>query len=148
MTTRQDVFRLVYVSRNRLPRQVEAQDEQIDRILASSRRNNAALGITGALLFSTDCFAQTLEGPTAAVETLFERIQWDDRHCDSIILQAGPVDTREFGDWSMAYAGRHDADHLRFDALISVPGPVGQGQVLDLLRNVVLRAAPSLLPTT
>ena len=146
MTIHQGVFRLVYVSRNELPRQIEAQDEQIDRILASSRRNNPPLGITGALLFSTDCFAQTLEGPMAAVETLFERIQQDDRHSDSVILQAGPVDVREFGDWSMAYAGRHDADRLRFGALISVPGPVGQGQVLDLLRCVVLRAAPSLVP--
>ena len=146
MTTHQGVFRLVYVSRNKLPRSIETQDEQIDRILTSSRRNNAPLGITGALLFSTDCFAQTLEGPMAAVETLFERIQQDDRHCESVILQAGAVDTREFGDWSMAYAGRHDADRLRFGALISVPGPVGQGQVLDLLRSVVLRAAPSLVP--
>lgn len=146
MTTRQDVFRLVYVSRNRLPRQVEMQDEQVDRILASSRRNNAALGITGALLFSTDCFAQTLEGPMPAVEALFERIQWDERHCESIVLQAGLVDAREFGDWSMAYAGRQDTERLRFDALISVSGPVGQGQVLGLLRDIVLRAAPSLVP--
>ncbi len=147
MTTRQDIFRLVYVSRNRLPRHTAAQDEQVERILASSRRNNAGLGITGALLFSTDCFAQTLEGPMPAVEALFERIQWDDRHCDSIVLQAGLVDAREFGDWSMAYAGRQDADRLRFDSLISVPGPVGQGQVLGLLRDIVLRAAPSLSPT-
>ncbi|MGI4798225.1 MAG: BLUF domain-containing protein [Janthinobacterium lividum] len=146
MTTSFEIFRLVYVSRNKLPPQVEMQDEQVDRILTASRRNNAALGITGALLFSADCFAQTLEGPMTAVEGLFERIQWDDRHCDSIVLQAGLVDGREFGDWSMAYAGRQETDRLRFEALISVPGPVGQGQVLDLLRNAVLRAAPSLVP--
>lgn len=146
MTTPDGIFRLVYVSRNRLPPQVEAQDEQIDRVLTSSRRNNAALGITGALLFSADCFAQTLEGPMAAVEALFERIQWDDRHCESIVLQAGLVGGREFGDWSMAYAGRQEIDRLRFEALISVPGPVGQGQVLDLLRSAVLRAVPSLVP--
>lgn len=146
MTTPREIFRLVYVSRNRLPKPVEAQAEQIDHILTSSRRNNAPLGITGALLFSTDCFAQTLEGPMGAVETLFERLQWDNRHSDTIILQAGPVDAREFGNWSMAYAGRHDTDRLRFDALISAPGPIGQGQVLGLLRDVVLRAAPSLVP--
>ncbi|MGI4802969.1 MAG: BLUF domain-containing protein [Janthinobacterium lividum] len=146
MTKSQDIFRLVYVSRNNLPHQIEAQDQQVDRILTSSRQNNAPVGITGALLFSTDCFAQTLEGPMAAVETVFERIQRDPRHCEPIILQAGPVDAREFGDWSMAYAGRHDTERLRFDTLISVPGPVGQGQVLGLLRDVVLRAAPSLVP--
>lgn len=146
MTNSHGIFRLVYVSRNMLPPLVEAQDCQIDRVLTSSRRNNALLGITGALLFSADCFAQTLEGPMAAVETLFERIQWDDRHCDSIVLQAGPVDAREFGDWSMAYAGRQDADRLRFEALVSLPGPVGQGRILDLLRDAVLRAPPALVP--
>jgi len=148
MTNPHGVFRLVYVSRNRLPPLVEAQDRQIERVLTSSRRNNAALGITGALLFSADCFAQTLEGPMGAVEALFERIQWDDRHCDSIVLQAGPVDAREFGDWSMAYAGRQDSDRLRFEALASLPGPVGQGRILDLLRDTVLRAPPALVPAT
>ena len=141
--TNENIFRLVYVSRNKLPMQIEAQDEQVERILAASRRNNMPLGITGALLFSADCFAQTLEGPAAAVEALFESIQMDDRHYDSVVLQAGPVEAREFGDWSMAYAGRHDTDRLRFDALTGVPGLVGQGQVLGLLRGVVLRAAPT-----
>lgn len=143
MPSNQDVFRLVYVSRNKLPLQL--LDEQVERVLTSSRRNNASLNITGALLFSSDCFAQTLEGPIAAVEALFERIQLDTRHNNSVILQAGPVSEREFGEWSMAYAGRHDPDQLRFDALTGTPSLIAQGEVLSLLRGCVLRANPSLV---
>lgn len=143
MTKHQEIFRLVYVSRNKLPLQNVMHEQEVERILTSSRQNNAPLGVTGALLFSTDCFAQTLEGPMAEVEALFERIQMDTRHKDPIILQAGPVDDREFGDWSMAYAGRHDTDRLRFDALTGMSGLAGQGQ--GLMRGVVHRAAPSLV---
>ena len=144
MTSQDGLFRLVYVSRNRLALDAEAQEEEVDRILRASRRNNGALGVTGALLFSDDCFAQTLEGPMGAVEALFERIQCDDRHGGSVVLEAGPVAAREFGSWSMAYAGRRRSDQLRFDQLTGVPGAVGQGVVLGLLRQAVLRAAPRL----
>lgn len=146
MTKRHEIFRLVYVSRNKLPCHNDGHEQEVERILASARQNNIPLGITGALLFSTDCFAQTLEGPMAEVEALFERILMDNRHSEPVVLQATSVEKREFGDWSMAYAGRHDTDRVRFDALTGMSGFEGQGQVLDLLRAVVLRAAPS-LPT-
>lgn len=145
MSAHHGIFRLTYVSRNKLPSQDLAQEEAIERILASSQRNNALLDISGALLFSTDCFAQTLEGPMAAVEALFERIQLDDRHSDTTILQVGPVADRGFGAWSMAYAGRHPVDRLRFDALTGESGVSGQGELLGLLHGVVLRAAPALV---
>ena len=144
MTSPDGLFRLVYVSRNWLALDTGAQEEEVARILRSSQRNNPAVGVSGALLFSNDCFAQTLEGPLAVVESLFERIQMDDRHGNSVVLEAGPVSKREFGAWSMAYAGRRSVDQLRYDALTGVPGAAGQGAVLGLLRGVVLRAAPRL----
>ncbi len=54
------LLRVVYVSRSLLPE--TAAEAELERILARARRGNAALGITGALLFSEDCFAQALEG--------------------------------------------------------------------------------------
>lgn len=145
MTQQAQVFRLVYASRCVLTASGPSLEAEVQNILAASRRNNPACGVTGALLFSADCFAQTLEGPPETVGALYERIQLDERHTDTVILEAGMVPAREFGDWSMAYAGRQSADRLRFGALTSTSGAAAQGQVLDLLRNVVLRAAPTLV---
>ena len=145
MTEHTQIFRLVYASRCLLPADGAGFDEQVQNILDASRRNNPRQDITGALLFSSDCFAQTLEGPAQAVEEAFERIQLDSRHTDTVILRAGMVEARDFGDWSMAYAGRQSAERLRFGALTSKSGAVAESEVLDLLRSVVLRAAPALV---
>lgn len=146
MSNEAGLYRLTYVSRNAMAGQAQQLDEEIGRILASSRRNNARVGVTGALLFSADCFAQALEGGSITVQELFEQIQWDTRHADSVVLEAGPVERREFADWSMAYAGRLENDHFRFNALAgdrsAIDGVAGAGQVMGLLRNVVLRAPP------
>ena len=141
MSSPETVFRLVYVSRSK-PLAPDRQERMVADILAASRRNNADLGITGALLFSADCFAQSLEGSMQAVEALFERIQMDDRHTDAVILGVEPAAEREFGNWSMAYAGHHDDDRMRFDAVSGMSGSDGVGAVLDTLRGIVLRAAP------
>ncbi|MFC7556641.1 BLUF domain-containing protein [Pseudoroseomonas wenyumeiae] len=81
----------------------------LTRILDSSRRNNERDGLTGALLFNDDCFAQVLEGDSAMLHQVFERIQCDLRHRDTVVLEFGPAE-REFGQWSMAYAGRIGAE--------------------------------------
>jgi hypothetical protein len=83
----------------------EDQLDEIRGILATSRANNAARDITGALLFNAGCFAQVLEGPLKHVEYTFEKIQRDMRHDDVTILEAGHVARREFPEWSMAFAG-------------------------------------------
>lgn len=89
------LFRLVYCSRSMLdPATAEAD---IRDILAVARRRNQLDGLSGALLFTTHAFAQVLEGPQAAVEATFERIQYDPRHRDSQVIEAGPIAAREFG---------------------------------------------------
>jgi hypothetical protein len=99
-----NLFRLVYCSRNTLG-SADDPASHIDQILATSRINNAAAGITGALHYSEGCFAQALEGPLPAVQATFERIQRDWRHTEVVVLQAGRLDRRLFGAWSMALAG-------------------------------------------
>jgi blue light- and temperature-responsive anti-repressor len=132
------MLRVIYISRNLLPE--PAADAELERILLRARACNAALGVTGALLFSGDCFAQALEGPAPAVEAVFESIQRDPRHSEVVVLEAAPVPAREFGAWSMAYAGRcHDAE-ARFAALAGSAGSgegAPAGRVLELLRRVV-----------
>ena len=142
MTMESPLFRVVYVSRNLLPE--GAAEAELERILAAARPGNAALGVTGALLFSEDCFAQALEGPPDAVEAVFEAIQCDPRHTAVVVLEAAPVPSREFGAWSMAYAGRCREAEARFAALAgagSEATAAATGRVLDLLRGVVGRDA-------
>ena len=56
------LYRLVYFSRNLITGMPAEISAEIDSILASARRNNAPLGITGALIFNSGIFAQVLEG--------------------------------------------------------------------------------------
>ncbi len=83
----------------------DAARQQIADILSSSRRNNAADDITGALLFSDTNFAQVLEGPRAAVERLYETLHHDTRHKDLLLLLTEELEARQFPQWSMAYIG-------------------------------------------
>ena len=94
----------------------------IDEILAVSRRNNTAVGVTGALMFNAGCFAQVLEGPQAAVEATFERIQQDERHGDVSLLAFGPAEERAFETWSMGYVGTSAAARARFSDIAGVSG--------------------------
>ena len=100
-----DIYRLVYTSRNLLEGGEEEQRAAIAGLLAVSKRNNARVGVTGALLFNGGSFAQVLEGSRAAVEATFERIQRDPRHSDVAVLQCEPVAARGFPNWSMGFVG-------------------------------------------
>ena len=102
MTT---LYRLVYHSLNRLAGDEAEIGRAVEQILATSRSNNETVGVTGALMFNSGFFAQVLEGPEAAIEATFERIQGDDRHGDVTALEFTPVDHRAFSNWSMAYVG-------------------------------------------
>ena len=99
------MHRLVYYSRNRHAHTPEHMAATIEQILSASRRNNAKVDVTGALMFNAGCFAQVLEGPKAAVENTFERIQQDERHGDVSVLSFGPVAERAFDRWSMGFVG-------------------------------------------
>lgn len=132
------VFRIVYMSRNAVAEAPLAGE--VERILAASRRNNAAEGVTGALLFNRDIFAQVLEGPPAAVERTFERIQRDPRHDAVMVLDAGPAEDgrRAFADWSMALADGGASSEAAYAALAArQPGEAAR-DVLAMLRGVVL----------
>ena len=100
-----DIYRLVYTSRNLLTGGEDEQQAAVAGLLAVSKRNNARVGVTGALLFNGGSFAQVLEGSRAAVESTFERIQRDRRHSDVAVLQCEPVAARGFPNWSMGFIG-------------------------------------------
>ena len=141
MTGDGTLFRLVYASRSLVPE--DRVPVELPRILDAARRCNAAQGITGALLFSADGFVQALEGPMAAVERTFERIQCDPRHAEVVVLEAGMAAARDFEGWSMAYAGRRP--DLRFAGFGAAPDGTAPA-TLDLLRGALGRLAGTAIP--
>ena len=98
--------RVFYVSRSL------ATPHQIERILTAARRNNAAGGITGALLFCGGFFAQVLEGPSPTVARLVATIGVDRRHDRMTLLLDTPIAARRFPDWSLAYVGMAGVEDL------------------------------------
>lgn len=114
--------RLVYYSRNRISKDPEVLAAEIRRILEASRANNARVGVTGALMFNAGCFGQVLEGPQAAVEAVFERIQQDDRHGDVSLLDVSGAQSRAFETWSMGFVGASIDDAARFGQIASESG--------------------------
>lgn len=91
--------RIIYISSARAP----LGSAELDGILRTSRRNNAAVGVTGMLVVGGKRFLQTLEGPDAAVEQTFARIKRDIRHYAVVTLSRKSIDQPSFGDWSMGY---------------------------------------------
>ncbi|MFN3912762.1 BLUF domain-containing protein [Hyphomonas sp.] len=74
----------------------------IESILAQSRKNNPALGITGLLCVSTDLFIQVIEGGRDEVCELFNAIVRDARHQQVRLLIYEEIAERQFGNWTMA----------------------------------------------
>lgn len=136
-----DLFRILYCSRNSILGQQGAFAVELDRILASSRVNNARSGVTGALMYNEGYFAQVLEGPLEAVQQTFERIQCDERHDEVVVLQAVDVEERLFGIWDMAMvvAGDPAATSAALARVLAQPDARAGAEVLALLAGVVSR---------
>lgn len=117
-----DLYRLVYASKNLLQGSDAEIAAAVSQILDASRRNNAGVAVTGALMFNAGAFAQVLEGPREGVENTFERIQCDPRHGDVTVLQCGLVESRTFTNWSMAFVGQSEAGRARWDSIAAASG--------------------------
>ncbi|MDB5643691.1 MAG: hypothetical protein JWN07_3008 [Hyphomicrobiales bacterium] len=136
------LYQLVYYSRNKVSGQDDALEAQVDSILEASRRNNQAVGLTGALMFNSGCFAQVLEGPLDAIEATFERIQRDERHGDVSLLALDPIATRAFPNWAMGFVGHSTKNAKRFEQ-VGVrsgfdPQRLGAQKVHAILRDLTL----------
>lgn len=109
------LFRLTYYSRNKIAEGSVSLTDSLKGILQSCKKNNPGSGISGALMFSNDFFAQVLEGDRKAVTETFCRISQDKRHGDIVILHAHPVEQRLFGGWAMSFAGQSEASEALYN---------------------------------
>lgn len=92
------IYRLLYVSTaaNTL------SAPELEAILETAQTRNAALGLTGLLVFTGRHFMQLLEGERDAVEAVFAAICADDRHSSVAKLIAEPAPHRACPEWAMA----------------------------------------------
>ncbi|HWH18609.1 MAG TPA: BLUF domain-containing protein [Allosphingosinicella sp.] len=97
------VSSLLYVSVGLL--RPEEQKSEIDDIVGVARSRNEELGVTGALVYTGEHFAQVLEGSASAVDELMTSICRDPRHAKVDIVEVVDIAERRFTGWSMAYCG-------------------------------------------
>jgi len=116
-------------------------DGDIENILASSRRNNGAGGVTGMLLYSAGVFVQVLEGEQQTVESLYRRIADDTRHVNIDVVSDMMVDARSFGDWAMGFV---EASPEELGSGLGSDGALDRGQVLAQLSGANTGAVAAL----
>lgn len=103
----EDCFRLIYRSHSKIKGCEENREQELANILKVARRNNPAVGITGALVLYDDWFAQVLEGNKQTVVDLLSKIDADPRHSGVKVFEEEPNAKRVFGKWAMALVAEH-----------------------------------------
>ena len=93
------VFQLGYAS----AATVSFDDGELLALLDKARVKNAALGVTGMLLYHDGSFIQVLEGRQEVVEDLYATIAADPRHTNALLLFRCFDRGRSFGDWTMGF---------------------------------------------
>ncbi|WP_101068218.1 BLUF domain-containing protein [Roseovarius salinarum] len=116
-------------------------EHAVGDILRRSRRNNAAAGLTGLLVFHQGRFFQVLEGPRPAVLACYGRISGDPRHGKMRLLDEGPAQQRAFGDWQMGYGRPQDLPAAQRDGVIAIldlvpPDSAARGADVQVRRAV------------
>jgi hypothetical protein len=100
--------------------------------LASARRRNVAVNITGVLLYYRGEFVQILEGETESVFNMYEKfIGTDARHTALNKVHQNKIPHRSFSEWSMGFVGA---------AEIESPMP---SSVMGVLMNMLTDSAKS-----
>ena len=104
----------------------------LDHILASARRRNVAVNITGLLLYYRGEFVQILEGEKESVLYMYEKnIGTDPRHTALNNVYQNTISHRSFREWSMGFVGA---------AEIESPMP---SSVMGVLMNMLTAQAKS-----
>ena len=106
--------------------------EELDRIYLRAQAANARAGITGLMLFYEGVFLQVLEGPTAGVTSLLERLRRDRRHSGLVVLESASTAERSF-DSAMNFVSARKLSN-------------GEKQAFSELRHAVAARAGASMP--
>src|SRR5581483_8846760 len=76
---------------------------KLSELLTHARAQNQQLDVTGVLLHQNGVFIQVIEGEDKVVSALYDRISRDPRHKNVAVFRRGPIQARQFADWSMGF---------------------------------------------
>lgn len=79
-------------------------EAQLSELLRVARKRNKNEGLSGVLLSDRGAFFQWLEGPSAALERVWDSISRDPRHRDIRVLRDEPTNARLFEGWDLRVA--------------------------------------------
>jgi hypothetical protein len=123
-------------------------ENQLLDILHNSRLHNAALNISGVLLYSDGTFIQVLEGKDTVIDALYARIQADQRHKNIITIIDEPIIEKSFGQWLMGFAV---TDSKKTEKLLGYLRSIneldlnnGNSMAVDAIKTFISRLFPSL----
>jgi hypothetical protein len=127
------LYHFVYCSRAS-----DGVDEaEVNRIVESAKRHNAAIGITGVLTFGSDVFFQWIEGPRAAIEKLIANLHDDGRHYDIVSLsQSEEKRERLYPNWDMERVSNDDIREVLQDALDTTEDDSSVAALNRILRHL------------
>jgi hypothetical protein len=116
--------------------------EELLQLLAKARACNAALGITGMLIYLEGNFLQIVEGESTAVHALCRKIADDPRHRGMLTLMTRSIARRAFSEWSMGFKGPDDLgaeERSAFTSLVQLLATPGMSVTDDRVVNTVLK---------
>ena len=133
------LVRLLYVSQSVGPITTTVTTS----VLEKSSANNKKLNITGVLCQGSGLWMQVLEGERAQVNILYARIMTDRHHKNVQLLSIEEIESRRFGQWSMAlvYLSKDDPmvqmAHPEFD-----PYSATAKDAMSLLEELIKTSTP------
>ena len=110
-------------------------------LLAHARERNAALGITGVLIYYPESgeIVQVIEGPKAAVLALLEKLRADPRHRRFVVHFEATISHRDLGTWPMGFLSAEVDDSSQGRTPLESKDAIG-GRLLQFIR----RTAPAM----
>jgi hypothetical protein len=135
-----DVYQLVYCSRSTA--EAANRRAEIEGLVATSRRNNRAAGISGGLFVTRDIFAQMIEGTQDAIERLKGTIRVDPRHRDFTVLREAAAPRRMFPTWAMGFEITDDPTDEMLEVLdeaFTHPSAAAGTAIIELIKNSIVQ---------
>lgn len=112
-------------------------DEQLRHLLEISSKNNAAVNVSGMLLYHEGNFLQYIEGEKDDVTSLYARIEGDERHHGLFLLDSGELEQRALPAWTMGYVRLDAAQQALLSSFDSNAGALEQALDAELPRTVL-----------
>lgn len=120
----------------------EFDEDELSKLLEVARERNKAKNISGMLLFLNGLFIQVLEGGNTAVDALFNKIRFDNRHKNVLKLYEEEIEERIFDFWSMAYAKStkeelNEFGYFTLDEIKEIIEGVASYETIKILKSIL-----------